>query len=196
MRRKSFDVLASGAALMIATVLLAASGLLFWAQSFVSDSVRTQLVAQKVFFPKAGSESLNNPQVKPFLSQYAGQQLVNGQQAKAYADHFIAVHLKAIGGGKTYSELSAQSLANPTDTVLQQKVATVFRGETLRGLLLNAYAFGTMARVAFVAFWIALGSGLALLVLASLGLVHARRTGREVTLHVPGWHPEALPTAR
>ena len=196
MKRKSFDMVASGAALLVATVLLAASGLLFWAQSFVSDSVRTQLVAQKVFFPKAGSESLNNPEVKPFLSQYAGQQLVNGQQAKAYADHFIAVHLKAIGGGKTYSELSAQAQATPTDTVLQQKVATVFRGETLRGLLLNAYAFGTMARVAFVAFWIALGSGLALVLLSVLGLLHARRTSYEVDVHVPGWHPEQLPAAR
>ncbi|MGB8649566.1 MAG: hypothetical protein WCD35_02775 [Mycobacteriales bacterium] len=193
MRRKSFDALVSAAGLVVATVLLAASGLLFWANSFIDDNVRTQLVAQKIFFPKAGSESLNDPAVKPYLSKYAGQQLSNGEQAKAYADHFIAVHLNGIGGGKTYSELSAQAQANPTDTALQGKVATVFRGETLRGLLLNAYAFGKMAEVALVAAWIALGTGLALLVLGVLGLMHARRTSYDVKVHVPGWHPEQMP---
>lgn len=193
MRRKSFDTLISTAALVVAAVLLAASGLLLWAHSFISDNVRTQLSAEKIFFPKSGSEQLNDPAVKPYLSKYAGQQLVNGGQAKAYADHYIAVHLKGISGGKTYSELSAQAMADPTDTVLAGKVATVFKGETLRGLLLNAYAFGTMAKVAFVAFWGALGSGLLLLVLAAMGLGHARRTTTDVLLHVPGWHPESQP---
>src|SRR5436309_3381234 len=134
MRRKSFDTLTSAAALVVAAVLLTASGLLFWAHSFVSDNVRTQLTAEKIFFPPAGSESLNDPAVKPYLSKYAGQQLVNGEQAKAYADLFIAVHLKGISGGQTYSELSSQAQKAPTDTVLAGKVATVFTGETLRGL--------------------------------------------------------------
>jgi hypothetical protein len=194
MRRKSFDTLTSTAALLLAAVLLSASGLLLWAHSFVSDNVRAQLTAEKVFFPTAGSESLNNPAVKPYLSQYAGQQLVTGDQAKAYADHFIAVHLKASGGGKTYSELSAAAQAAPTDTVLAGQVATAFKGETLRGLLLNAYAFGMMAKVAFVAFWITLGAGLLMLIASGLGFRHAHRTGYDVALHVPGWHPETLPT--
>ena len=193
MRRKTFDTLISTAGLVMAAVLLAASGLLLWAHTFVSDNVRTQLAAEKIFFPKAGSDGLNDPAIKPYLSKYAGQQLVNGDQAKAYADHFIAVHLKGISGGKTYSELSAQAQAAPTDTVLAGKVATVFKGETLRGLLLNAYAFGTMAKVAFIGFWIALGSGLGFLVLGALGVVHARRTAYDVALHVPGWHPEHQP---
>ena len=193
MRRKSFDTLVSTAALVVAAVLLAASGLLFWAHSFVSDNVRTQLTAQKIFFPPAGSEALSDPNIKPYLTQYGGQQLVNGDQAKAYADHFIAVHLAKTSGGKTYSQLSTEAQANPTDTVLAGKVATVFKGETLRGLLLNAYAFGTMAKVAFVAFWISLGSGLLLMTMAALGLMHARRTSYDVALHVPGWHPESQP---
>ncbi|MDX6217663.1 MAG: hypothetical protein QOG99_3247 [Frankiales bacterium] len=193
MRRKTFDTLISTAGLVMAAVLLAASGLLLWAHSFVSDNVRTQLTAEKIFFPKAGSDGLNDPAIKPYLSKYAGQQLVNGDQAKAYADHFIAVHLKGISGGKTYSELSAEAQAAPTDTVLAGKVATVFKGETLRGLLLNAYAFGTMAKVAFIGFWIALGSGLGFLLLGALGVVHARRTAYDVALHVPGWHPENQP---
>jgi hypothetical protein len=193
MHRKTFDTLASATALVVAVVLLTASGLLFWAHSFVSDNVREQLSSQKIFFPAEGSEGLQDPLIKPYLTKYAGQQLVNGDQAKAYADHFIAVHLANSSGGKTYSELSAAAQAAPDDTVLAGKVATAFKGDTLRGLLLNAYAFGTMAKVAFVAFWIALGSGLLLLVLAGLGLLHARRTGYDVALHVPGWHPENQP---
>ena len=195
MRRKSFDALVSAAGLMLATVLLAASGLMFWAHSFIDDNVRKQLVAQKIFFPPAGSEALSDPAVKPYLSQYAGQQLSNGEQAKAYADHFIAVHLTKATGGLTYSQLSAQAQKNPTDAALQGKVATAFKGETLRGLLLNAYAFGTMAKVAFVAAWIALGTGLALLALVTLGVVHSRRTAYDVKMHVPGWHPEHLPAS-
>jgi hypothetical protein len=195
MQRKSFDSLVSAGGLVLATVLLAASGLLFWAHSFVDDNVRTQLSAQKIFFPPAGSESLNAPDVKPYLSQYAGQQLQTGEQAKAYADHFIAVHLKGIGGGKTYSELSAQAQANPTDTVLAGKVASVFKGETLRGLLLNAYAFGKMAQVAFIAGFIALGAGALMVLMSLLGLLHAWRTPASVDVHVPGWHPEKASTS-
>jgi hypothetical protein len=190
MRRKSFDTLVSAAGLVMAAVLLTASGLLFWAQSFIDNQVKTQLVAQKIFFPPAGSDGINDPAIKPYLSQYAGQQLTTGTQAKAYADHFIAVHLKEMTGGQTYSELSGKSLANPGDTKLAGQVQTVFRGETLRGLLLNAYAFWTMGSVAFIAAWVALGTGAALLVLAALGFVHARRTPADATVHVPGWHPE------
>jgi hypothetical protein len=194
MRRKSFDALASAAGLVVAAVLLAASGLLFWANSFVSDNVHSQLSAQKIFIPTVKSGALDDPAIKPYLTKYAGQQLVNGDQAKAYADHFIAVHIKAIGGGKTYSELSSLARANPKDATLQGQVDTVFRGETLRGMLLNAYAFGMMAKVAVIAAWIALSTGLALLVLAVLGFVHARRTPPDVPVHVPGWHPEQVAT--
>src|SRR5947208_10963849 len=109
MRRKSFDTLVSAAGLVMAAVLLTASGLLFWAHSFITDNVRTQLVAQKIFFPPAGSDALKDTAVGPYLNQYAGQQLSNGDQAKAYADHFIAVHLKGISGGQTYSQLSAKA---------------------------------------------------------------------------------------
>ena len=195
MRRKSFDVLVSAAGMVVAIVLLAASGLLFWANSFIDDNVRTQLTAQKIFIPAAGSEALADPEIKPYLTKYAGQQLTTGDQAKAYADHFIAVHLKASTGGLTYSELSTKARANPTDATLQQQVQTSFRGETLRGLLLNAYAFGKMAQVAFVAAWIAVSTGAVLFLLGIFGLVHARRTSYDVKVHVPGWHPESMPTS-
>jgi hypothetical protein len=77
------------------------------------------------------------------MRQYGGQQLTTGAQAEVYADHFIANHLKAIGGGKTYAQLSAEAIAQPKNAALAAQVATVFKGETLRGLLLNAYAWCT-----------------------------------------------------
>ena len=194
MRRKSFDAIVSAAGLVIAAVLLVISGLLFWAHSFIDDNVRTQLSAEKIFFPAAGSDSLNDPAVKPYLAKYAGQQLTTGDQAKAYADHFIAVHLKEMTGGKTYAQLSAQAQANPTDTALAAKVQTVFRGETLRGLLLNAYAFGTMGTVAFIAAWVTVGTGAALVLLAALGLIHARRASVDAKVHLPGRQPEYATT--
>ena len=190
MRRKSFDILVSAAGLVVAAVLLVASGLLFWANSFVDDNVRTQLSQQRIFFPKAGSEQLNDPRVKPHLEKYAGQQLTNGAQAQAYADHYIKVHLDESTGGRTYSELSTASRQDPTNTELQGLVQTSFRGETLRGLLLNAYAFDTMATVAAVGAWVCFGLAGLLIALAVFGVVHLRRTPPEDELVVPGWHPE------
>src|SRR6476661_3576553 len=150
MRRKTFDALLTTVGLIVAAMLLVAGGLLTWAHSFVQDEVHSQLSAQKIFFPPAGSDALKDPAIKPYLSQYAGQQLTDGAQAKAYADHFIAVHLKEMTGGQTYAQLSGKSLANPTDTKLAGQVQTVFRGETLRGLLLNAYAFWQMGQIALI----------------------------------------------
>jgi hypothetical protein len=175
MRRRTFDGLMATAGLVLAAVLLVAGGLLTWAHTFVSDQVREQLVAQKIFFPEAGP-GIADPAIKPFLTQYAGQQLTTGPQAKAYADHYIAVHIAEMSGGRSYSELSTASRAAPDDTELAGLVQTVFKGETLRGLLLNAYAFGTMGQIALyaaIASFIAAGL---MLLLSLLGFAHLRRT--------------------
>ncbi|MFG1912583.1 hypothetical protein [Kribbella sp. NPDC048928] len=179
MRRKTFDALLTSAGFVLAIVLVAAGGLLLWAHNFVDNQVQSQLAAQQIFFPKAGSESLNDPAVKPYLSQYAGQQLVTGAQAEAYANHFIAVHINEMAGGKTYSQLSQESLANPNDAKLAGQVQTVFRGETLRGLLLNAYAFGKMGQIALYAAITAFAAAGILLVLSLLGYAHLRRVPAE-----------------
>src|SRR5580698_688401 len=139
MRRKTFDALMAAAGLALAVVLLMAGGLLTWGHSFVNNQVHSQLAAEKIFFPAKGSPALASPLIKPYLTPYAGQQMVNGQQAEVWANHFIAVHLLAIGGGQTYAQLSAKSQAEPTNAALTAQVNTVFKGETLRGLLLNAY---------------------------------------------------------
>jgi hypothetical protein len=182
MKRKAFDRVVATVGLVLAGLLLVAGSLLAWAHNFVSDEVHTQLSQQQITFPAAGSEQLADPAVAPYLTKYAGQQLTDGAQAKAYADHYIAVHLKEIGGGQTYAQLSAQSLANPDDAALAGKVQTVFRGETLRGLLLDAYAFWKMGQIALYAAWVAFAGAAMMLVLSVLGFRHARGVTDQVEL--------------
>jgi hypothetical protein len=125
----------------------------FGASTFASNSVHDNLAAQQIYFPAAGSPALKAlpPADATAMSVYAGQQMTTGAQAETYADHFIAVHLKAIGGGQTYAQVSAASQSAPTNTKLTGEVQTLFRGETLRGLLLNSYGFATIGQYGFYA---------------------------------------------
>jgi hypothetical protein len=154
--------------------LLAIGGVAWWASSFIGNQVRTELVAQKIYFPAKGSPALD-PQEFPGLQQYAGQQVDNGAKAKAFADEYINVHLGKIAGGKTYAEVSNAAMANPSDTKLQQQKNTLFQGETLRGLLLNAYAFGTVGDIAATAAVVASVAGVVMFVLVLLGLRHLKK---------------------
>jgi hypothetical protein len=181
MRRKTFDILLAVAGLFLAVTLLAAGGMLTWAHTFIGNEVSTQLSAQQIFFPAANSPAVAAPQFAA-MRQYGGKQLTTGAQAEVYADHFIANHLEVIGGGKTYSQLSAEAIAQPANAKLATQVETVFKGETLRGLLLNAYAFGTMGTIAGIAAIAAFIAGAVMLVLVGLGLMHARRTPADTEL--------------
>ena len=181
MRRRTFDALATTAGFVIAAILLVAGGLLLWGHSFVTDQVHTQLAAQKIYFPPAGSpeiKALPSADAKA-MTAYAGQQMTTGAQAQTYADHFIAVHLVKIGGGKTYAELSSASLAQPHNVALAAQVQTVFRGETLRGLLLNAYAFWEMGQIMLIAAIAAFTAAGLMLILSVLGMTHLRRAAPE-----------------
>src|SRR6266487_4396592 len=173
MRRKTFDALAVIGGLILAVVLLAAGGLL-WGHGFVNDQVHTQLAAQKIYFPPASSGAIKALPAADAraMTAYAGQQMTTGAQAQTYADHFIAVHLREIGGGKTYAQLSAAALANPKNTALAGQVQTMFRGETLRGLLLNAYAFWKMGQIMLIVAFVAAA---VLLIMSMFGIVHLRR---------------------
>jgi len=192
MRRRTFDLLASCIGALLTIVLLVAGGLLLWGYSYVTSNVHDQLAAQKIYFPP--KSAFANPQpggeitpsMIPSVSQYAGQQLLTGQQAGVYANDFISVHLNEIGGGKTYSELSAQLQATPQGTpaytALSNQVDLIFRGTTLRGLLLEAYGFSQMGQVALIAsiasFILAGLMGL----LTLLGFLHYRKVDEESEL--------------
>ena len=202
MRRRTFDILLATAGLFLAVTLVAAGGLLTWAHTFIGSEVRTQLSAQQIYFPAANSKAVAAPEFAA-MRPYGGQQLTTGAQAEVYADHFIANHLKAIGGGKTYAQLSAEAIAQPSNAKLAAQVDTVFKGETLRGLLLNAYAFGTMGTIAGIAAIAAFIAAAVTLVLGGLGLMHARRTSpdtnilssRTASTPDPGPHQRQPPSA-
>src|SRR5579872_7154394 len=178
MRRMTFDILMATAGLFLALTLIAAGGLLTWAHTYIGDEVHTQLAAQQIFFPAANSPAVAGPEFAA-MRQYGGQQLTTGAQAEVYADHFIANHLIVIGGGKTYSQLSAEAQAQPNNATLAAQVNTVFKGETLRGLLLNAYAFGTIGTIAGIAAIAAFIAAGLLLVLSLLGFYHSRKATRD-----------------
>ena len=184
MRRRTFDFLASSVGVLLAIVLLVAGGLLLWGYNFVNDQVTQQLTEQQITFPAADSDAIKAlpPDDAAAMKVYAGQLMTNGAQAKTYADHFIAVHLKEIGGGKTYSQLSAEALANPSDQKLAAQADTVFKGTTLRGLLLNAYAFWQIGQIALIASIVSFVAGAIVLILSGLGFWHLRRTPAEAEL--------------
>jgi len=181
MRRKTFDAIATMAGLVLAVVLAIGGGLLVWGHSVVSTDVHNQLAAQKIVFPAAGS-----PEIKALpasdataMKAYSGQLMTTGAQAQTYADHFIAVHLGEIGGGKTYSQLSAAAMAQPKNTALANQVQTIFKGTTLRGMLLNAYGWWQMGQIMLVSAVVAFGAAALFLILSLLGFWHLSRTAPE-----------------
>jgi hypothetical protein len=183
MRRRTFDLLATVGGLVVAIVLAVAGVLLLWGYHYANSNVHSQLAAQQITFPaKAvlanppkGSTEIT-PDMKKYLYQYGGQQLTTGPQAKAYADHFIAVHLSEMPYHGVYAAVSQASMANPSNQALKAEVQTVFTGTTLRGLLLEAYAFWQMGQIALVGAICAFAGAAAMLVLSGLGFWHLRRT--------------------
>jgi hypothetical protein len=151
---------------MLVVILAASSGFLFYEGNFVTGMVHDQLVAQQIFFPgtdqvKAGG-ALDPAKFPAELTQYAGQQVDNGDKARVYAQDFIGEHLQGVAGGKTYSQVSAANSAltaqiaatattDPNYATLQAQQATLagqkttlFTGEMLRGTLLNSWGWWTV----------------------------------------------------
>jgi hypothetical protein len=198
MKRRTIDRIVSWLGLGLSAFLFVTAALLNWGYNFANDSVTENLAAQKITFPAADSDSLKNlaDEDRAAIEPFAGLALTTGEQAKAYADHYIGAHVKGIAGGKTYSEVSgealavsAQSRANPADTELAAKAATLmgqrqslFMGETLKGLLGYAFAFWQIGQIAMYAMWTALAGGILMLILSILGFMHLRRTPDSVTV--------------
>ncbi len=204
MQRRAFDVLASAVGAVVVVVLVVAGALLLVGYNFANNNVHSQLAEQQITFPAAAAfaHPVAGGEITPSMvgtvSKYAGQELTTGQQAQVYANDFIAVHLNEIGGGQTYSQLSAAAMALPKGSVAytaaEGKVQTVFQGTTLRGLLLEAYGFSVFATIALwgaIAAFILAGV-MALLVI--LGILHARKTddAQELMVHTATVQQEEL----
>lgn len=190
--RRRIDQVLVAAGLLVAVVLAVASGLLTWGSRFSKDYVRDELSAQKVFFPDAAGLTTEG---RTDLLGHAGKQVKSGSDAQAYAS-YIKHHLDGIASGQTYAELGAVERTAKADVTaattagkpapevaaLQAKASavtgqrdTLFKGETLRGLLLSTYAWWTIGTVAWIAAIGAAAAALIMLILTVLGFVHLRR---------------------
>ena len=159
----------------ITVALLVMGGLAWYGYNFATTMVKDELSQQKIYFPPKDSPALAAlPQEdKDQMTKYVGQQLVNGAQAKVYANNFINVHLKEVAEGKTYAQVSTEAMKDPANVKLQTQKAVLFQGETLRGLLLGSgyayWTFGMIAMYAAIAAFV--GAGI-MAILVWLGLLH------------------------
>jgi hypothetical protein len=207
MKRKTLDILFSIGGLGLAGLLLIAGLVLTANANFASTYVADQLGQQNIVFKTADTLTPEEKQAT-CLTTYAGQQLTTGKQAECYANEFIGLHLKSIAGGKTYAELGEPQTQlrtqitqaqkdNPTAVAgLQKQLAdvtaqreTVFKGETLRGLLLTSYGFSEFGTKAAQAATVTYLAGGLLLLLAIAGFLHALVTPRSKTFAAPDPRP-------
>jgi hypothetical protein len=199
--RRRLDSLLIGIGAVVVVVLATAAGLLTWGNRFASDYVGTELSSQHISFPAAADLSAGG---RSDLLPYAGRLVDTGSEAQAYAS-YINGHLDAVADGATFADLGAvQATARTAVTTattagqspaeiaaLQATVdkltaqrATLFQGETLRGLLLSAYAWSTVGLIAGIAAAAAAVAALIVLLLVVLGLVHLRREPKLAPLAV------------
>ena len=192
MNRRTFDKIVSFVGLGLALLLFTFAGLLNFGASFANESVKTQLENQNIAFP--AEDSLPS-ETKDQLKKWAGMTVNTGEMARDYSDLYIWEHMKGssidvTGKPSTYSEVSGTYMGlvrgGGADEATLTKYAdlrqTLFMGNTLRGMLLQAYAFGTMGVIAGYAAIAAFGAGLLFLLLAIAGFVHLRRTPKEATI--------------
>lgn len=175
MERSTWDKIVSGAGAVVAVVLLVMGAAAIYGGTFARDNVRDRLEPQNIAFPPA--EALS-PEEKAEIGEYAGETVDTGTEAEAYS-RYIGGHLEAVNDGKTYSETSSEARAldenDPARAELDAKVETLFRGETLRSILLNAYGWWTVGTITLWAGLAMVLAGVLLGILAILGFRHAAK---------------------
>ena len=183
MDRSSWDKIVSGAGAVVAVVLIALGAMAIYGGNFGQQNVRDRLEPQNISFPPADAMS---PEEKAEIGEFAGQKVTTGVQAEAFS-RYIGGHLAAVNDGKTYSETSSEARAlaedDPARAELDAKVQTLFRGETLRSILLNAYGWWTVATIALWAGVAMVLAGVGLGILSILGFRHSRKVSTTYTEH-------------
>ena len=180
MDRSTWDKIVSGAGAVIAVVLIALGAMAIYGGNFGQQNVRDRLVPQNISFPPAEAMT---PQEKAELGTFAGEKVENGVQAEAFS-RYIGGHLEGINDGATYSETSAAAREEGLDAdkaaELQEKADTLFKGESLRAMLLNAYGWWTVATIALWAGVAMVIAGLLMGIFSILGFRHAKHARKVV----------------
>jgi hypothetical protein len=186
MNRKSFDKIASVIGLLLAGFLIILGGILQYGGNFAADQVAAQLEPQAITIPAENGDPKATDDVKKFFADNGNMIMSTGKQAQMYADHYIGFHMAEMptyAAASNANRAAAGALAaDPANAELQAKskqasgtVETVFKGQALRGMLLNAYAFGMLGDIAIVASYVTFVGGLIFLILALFGFAHLRR---------------------
>jgi len=185
MDRKAWDKMISASGLVIAIVLIVVGALAIYGGNFGRQSVQDRLTPERVSFPPLSSMTAAE---QASVGKYAGQLVDTGPEAEAFS-RYIGGHLAEVNGGKTYSETSAAARVDGLDPAtaadLQVKADTLFKGETLRSILLNAYGWWTVATIALYAGIFMVLAGIVMAFLSFLGFRHAGRRKEPVMITVP-----------
>ncbi len=191
LRRRTIDKILIGSGVAVAVVFAAAGGLLTWGSNFAEDYVHDELSSQNIVFPDADTLREDG---RADLVKYAEEPVTTGTQAEAYAS-LIATHMEGIADGQTYAEIddrgAAQAVTDAqnagasqaeiaelqaTANQLKGQRDTLFKGETLRGLLLTSFAWATVGTVAGIAAWVAFAGAAVMVALVIAGIFHLVRT--------------------
>jgi len=201
MRRRTLDIIFSIGGLGLAALLLLIAAVLTSNANFADNYVKDQLSQQQIRF-KTADTLTDEEKAAPCLVKYAGQELSTGKQAECYANDFIGLHVKTSGKGRTYAEIgddqtvlraqitAAGGAAAAPDlqkqlTDLTTTRETVFKGETLRGILLTSYGFSELGNKAAQAATVIYLGVILLALLSIAGFVHALVTPKSKGFAVP-----------
>ena len=194
MSRKAWDQLVSTAAVVIAVVLVLMGAAAIYGGNFGRSNVKDRLAPENVTFAPYDAMT---PEEQATVGDFAGQQVTTGPQAEAFAE-YIAGHLAFVNDGKTYAETSAAARAEGLDpktaAELQAKADVLFKGETLRSIMLNAYGWWTVATIAFWAGIVMVVAGIVLFILAIFGFRHAKKAEEQRVAEAPLTTKEYAPT--
>lgn len=193
MKRRTFDGMVTLLGFGLSIFLFVAAGLLNWGYSFTDNTVASQLSAQEITMPAETGNAKESADVTAFFKANGGTLMDTGKEAQMYADHYLGFHLSGMptyAAASTASRAAAGALAAaPEDAELKMAAAktagtleSVFRGTTLRGTLLTAYAFWQMGQIAMVGAGVMLVGGILLLLFAIAGWIHLRRTSKEAMI--------------
>jgi hypothetical protein len=175
MDRSLIDRLVSWTGVVMAFALIALGAAAIFGGSFALGNVRDRLAPEKISFPPI---SAMTAQEKVEVGNFAGQKVDTGPEAEAFS-RYIGGHLKEVNNGATYSETSAaarvEGIPAKQAADLGAKADLLFKGETLRSILLNAYGWWTVGQITLVAGIGMVIAGLVMTVLTALGFRHAHK---------------------
>lgn len=203
MKRRTLDTIFSFGGLALAALLLILGLVMANQANFAETYVKDQLGQQKIIFTPVAFLTAEEKKSVCVVDN-AGKPLITGKQAECYANEYIGLHVKGFNDGKTYSQTSGESRAmkakaaeaktagSPDAAALADQAAVLagktdflFRGETLRGLLLTSYGFSIFGERAGQAGSVAFAAALVLLLASIAGFAHAftKEADKDILTH-------------